>query len=785
MLSALAELRLWIVVSATMGATLARADVASAAEPVALEVSQVLWLQSMGAFQAVAEHAPRAIRLAEEDQRHDESLRLQLALAAAQHALGRFADASQTLDRAIARSRQASSPAAECAALSAKGANLILRRRWREAGEILEQGATLAERCDDDRLRANVFMRRGALFMARGQIERAQQAYYAARGTLKVSDSDPLLAEVLSSAAFAAGVANDANAASLALEAEARLETLPDDYQKGSICLRLARCRERLARSTDGATSAAEMRAGAWRLYGDAVRVGRETGSARLTGYGLAGTAELYESQARFDEALVYARQAAFLAQQRQMPDVLYRWQWQVGRLLRKQGKEDAATDAYRNAADTLRTVRADVAVGHGNYVSQGGDAASSSFRQAVGSLFLELADLHLTRATNEAEPSFQSDLRAARAAMESLKAAELEDYFHSECATLVTRDISAVDEMVGPGTAVVYVVSLEDRTEVLTTLPGGRLVRTKCDVGNRQLAAEVVEMRDRLEDRTSHAYRSSARRIFNWLVAPIEPLLAARGVRTLVFVPDENFRTIPPAALWDGKRFLVERYAVAVVPGLTLTRTDRPAAPRVLAAGQSQSEDGFQELPYVRRELEYLKESHGAVLLADRQFTYGRLRETLDANRFSVVHLASHGVFQPDASETFLLLHQRRLGLDDLSQLLQPNQYRGAPVELLTLSACQTAAGSDDGASRAALGLAGVALKAGARSALATLWYVNDYVSSDLVCDFYGELRSNPAAGKAEALRRAQVAFLKDPRYERYRHPCYWSPYLLIGSWQ
>jgi CHAT domain-containing protein len=103
-------------------------------------------------------------------------------------------------------------------------------------------------------------------------------------------------------------------------------------------------------------------------------------------------------------------------------------------------------------------------------------------------------------------------------------------------------------------------------------------------------------------------------------------------------------------------------------------------------------------------------------------------------------------------------------------------SQYRDQSVELLTLSACQTAAGDD----RAALGLAGVAVKAGARSAVATLWFINDQASSQLVTEFYRQLQ-NPEISKAQALQQAQLMLVND---RRYQHPGYWSPFLLIGNW-
>jgi CHAT domain-containing protein len=148
-----------------------------------------------------------------------------------------------------------------------------------------------------------------------------------------------------------------------------------------------------------------------------------------------------------------------------------------------------------------------------------------------------------------------------------------------------------------------------------------------------------------------------------------------------------------------------------------------------------------------------------------------------LTQEQFSIIHIASHGQFDRDVRKTFVLAYDGKLTLNDLEALIRPSQYRGRPVELLVLSACQTAAGDD----RAALGLAGVAVKAGARSALATLWFVNDQSTSILISEVYGQLQQSPSISKARALQAAQLKLLAD---RRYRHPCYWSPYLIIGNW-
>lgn len=167
-----------------------------------------------------------------------------------------------------------------------------------------------------------------------------------------------------------------------------------------------------------------------------------------------------------------------------------------------------------------------------------------------------------------------------------------------------------------------------------------------------------------------------------------------------------------------------------------------------------------------------------GLVLVNDR-FTLTNFEEALSTRPFSVVHIASHGQFESDIHRSYLLTYRDRLDMNRLEEYMNLRRFSDDPVELLTLSACQTAAGDD----RAALGLAGVAIKAGARSALGTLWFINDQASSILVTDFYRELR-NPANTKANALRNAQTAMLRGNHGESFQHPSFWAPFLLIGNW-
>ena len=217
----------------------------------------------------------------------------------------------------------------------------------------------------------------------------------------------------------------------------------------------------------------------------------------------------------------------------------------------------------------------------------------------------------------------------------------------------------------------------------------------------------------------------------------------------------------------------------MASTPSLELTdpRPIRDQNIDLLLNGLTEPVQGFPGLPNVASELETLQSMYGGRVLENTDFSSNTFQGALADHPYSVVHIASHGKFEGKVSDSFILTYDDRLTMNDLEQYIGLSQVRvDQPVELLTLSACQTAVGDD----WAGLGLASIAIKAGARSALATLWYVNDQVTSELIAAFYRNL-GKPDNTKAEALQQAQLEILGDLRY---RHPAYWAPYLLIGNW-
>jgi CHAT domain-containing protein len=231
-------------------------------------------------------------------------------------------------------------------------------------------------------------------------------------------------------------------------------------------------------------------------------------------------------------------------------------------------------------------------------------------------------------------------------------------------------------------------------------------------------------------------------------------------------------------SALHDGKKFLIERYPIAITPSLNLTDPrplDREHA-KILALGLTDPVQGFPGLPYVSSELKSINDLYSGQVLMNEAFTLSNVEKELVAAPFSMVHIASHGHFGGEVNNTFILAYNEQFTMDRFGEWVGLFRFRDEPLDLLTLSACETAAGDE----RAALGLAGIAVRAGARSALATLWHVNDPATNELIIEFYKQLR-NPSTSRATALQDAQLKLLGDLRYD---HPGYWAPFLLINNW-
>lgn len=716
-----------------------------------------------GAFEDAVAHWQKAVQLAKAANDGAGQIDATIRLAAAYQTLGQTKLAIEQLTGAVTLAEATRDRARLIQAKSNLGTAYSATRRTDLAEVNLQEALAMAQQDRDLQTAATIYNNLGSFRAAQENFTEALDAFRQAASLAQQTQNRLLAARALANAASVAARAGmTADATKLNEAALAETKQLTASHDQTYLFILCGQTFRQLGQRVPGAHDA----------YDAAQRVAEAIGDRLANSYALGYLGQLYEDQSRNDEALTLTRRALFLAQQTQSADALYRWEWQTARLLKAQGDNEAAATAYRRAIQNLQLVRIDLSIGCRTCPTR------SSFREAFGAVYYELADLLLRQADSLKNPKqVQQRLMEARETVEQLKSVELQDYFQDECVTLVRAKRTRV-ENVSADTAVIYLIPLPDRTEVLVSYSSG-LERFETPVGVEQLTVEVRELRRNLEKRTTNEYLLQAQHLYDWLIRPVIKELTARHVQTLVFVPDGALRTIPLAALHDGDHFLVNDFAIAVTPGLTLMEPKPIQRKNVLLllAGLSEGVQGFSPLDYVPREVQQVRNLYRGDTLMNKSFLDANLKRDFSEQQYSVVHIASHGQFDRDVNKTFVLTYDAKLTLDDLEALIRPSEFRGRPVELLTLSACQTAAGDD----RAALGLAGVGVKAGARSALATLWFVNDQASTFLISEFYSQWNSAGSVSKAKALQSAQLKMLAD---RRYHHPCYWAPYLVIGNW-
>ncbi len=305
-----------------------------------------------------------------------------------------------------------------------------------------------------------------------------------------------------------------------------------------------------------------------------------------------------------------------------------------------------------------------------------------------------------------------------------------------------------------------------------------------------------------------STSYLKSAQQLYEWLMTPLLPELRANQITTLVFCLDAGLRSLPLAALHDGQQFLIEQYSLALIPSFSLTDTryENVKGTPMLAVGISDAVGGQSPLPAVAVEVPTLTQKiwQGTPIL-NQEATTTNLTRLARQQRFNIVHLATHGEFRSgEANNSFIQFWDTKLRLLRLRQLAQEARWNVNPtVDLLVLSACQTALGDQ----QAELGFTGLAVQAGVKTALGSLWYVSDAGSLALMTGFYTQLRTAPI--KAAALRQAQLAMLRGqirlvggqlqlpdqmqfplpaaiaaPKDLTFSHPYFWSAYTLVGNW-
>jgi len=490
-----------------------------------------------------------------------------------------------------------------------------------------------------------------------------------------------------------------------------------------------------------------------------------ESSAAGLMGNLYSQLKDIPQAQQQYKVALSRAEGA-------DAPELTYQWQQQLGHLYEQQKQILQARGHYQGAITSLNQVRQTLLSSNPDF--------QFSFRETVEPIYKHYMRLLLDNPTSNSDHDLKEVLRVNG----QLRLAELENYL--QCGKLTLASLEQVPPAQAAEAAYFYILNVQDRYEVILRSPDNKFHHYSAD------AEATNDDLDRLlsllhSDNAINIPESAAlppaQALYGKLIAPAKAYLPQTG--TLVFSLDSSLQQLPMGLLHDGEAYLSEQYITSLSlgsqrlgPELPLTRR-----PKVLLAGLSKAAPSFQStqaprglepLPEVATEITGIEQRTVGTKLLNEAFTRKQLGGAITSREFPIVHVATHGQFSSDPAKTLILAWDQPINLLQFSSLLRSREGDQSALELLVLSACETALGDK----RSALGLAGVAVQAGAKSTLASLWLVNEGSTPELMRQFYQSL----AAGKppAEALHNAQLALRQNPNYAA---PFFWAGFVIAGG--
>ncbi len=536
--------------------------------------------------------------------------------------------------------------------------------------------------------------------------------------------------------------------------------------------------------------------------------------SSRQKSEALSLLAEIYWQQQRFKEAFTLNEQALLSNSD---PDLLMQNQWQRARFLNANHHQQAALEAYRQAVAYLQQIKQQVPIIYPN--------GQSSFTVTYAPLYLSYLNLLIELSERESSPQ-QALLQEAIQTWEQLKTVELLDYFRDACAIQPASSSNLMP--IEPQSAVIYPILMQDHTALLVRytdhISAYRIPHGKANI-HHQIETLIRQIENFEPVPQTHT-------LYHWLIEPIEAELQQQGITTLIYLPDGALRQIPLGSLNDGQQYLIEKYAIATIPGLSLLTPPLQEKNKhdIFLAGMSQpgpvvnellssniglfdspeenrslsnarrglvlqnsgsSDRGITDnneralraqqlqedlaLPGVSIELQNLAKLSEVPALENEQFQRDAFIQRVNEGH-SLIHIASHGFFSGDTDKSFIMAYDKLLTMNDLGRIFKTEAFSKRPVDLVTLSACQTAEGDD----RSPLGLSGVVLQTGVKSVIGTLWPVADEAALRFFSDFYQHYQQ-PGVSKVQALQKAQIKLMQQ---ENMQHPLFWAPFILVGEW-
>lgn len=477
---------------------------------------------------------------------------------------------------------------------------------------------------------------------------------------------------------------------------------------------------------------------------------------------GLSGRIFLQDLQVQ--QATTAFEQAQNLAVANHSLDLAYQWQWELGKIYVKTNDKRASQE-YKAAVDSLNKLRK-------NLITINPEL-QLGFQEQVEPLYKEYLELLFKNQ--------QPDLKEIIQVNEQLQITELENYL--QCSQLQVSSLLNLSPQESPDAAI-YIIRLPNKYELIVRLKDGKLIHRSANL--KVVDSDLDKIRqnltsEQLDNLDSGGFQTLFGNLYNSLFSSIKNLLPDRG--TIIFTGNSELQSIPWGVLYDGNQYLIERYSIAYTLGIDAQapKSINNKKLSIFAAGMSNfsGKTTFADLEFVPEEIEGIKAIvKNSKSLLDNKFTTEQL--FFNAPSFPIIHLATHGQFSSNPNESYILNWDGKLSMSEIRKLVKGNESSKVPqLELLVLSACESAKGDK----RAALGLAGSAIQAGARSTIASQWVINDRSQADLMIKFYQELKDGKS--KAEALRQAQLSILQSNTLNtKFSNPYYWAMNILIGSW-
>jgi CHAT domain-containing protein len=491
-------------------------------------------------------------------------------------------------------------------------------------------------------------------------------------------------------------------------------------------------------------------------ILSQAVKTASGFGDKRALSFALGGLGNTYEKRGELKQALFWTQKAQLAAQEVFATDSLYQWQWQAGRIYRAMGADDSARDAYQGAIASVQSIRNDLLNAEKQLQLDIRSQVEPIYREYLGLLLKSGNKAQITEALNTAD---------------LLQLSQLQSYFEDDC--LEIKSSSKINKaFTRSDTVIIRSIILEDETYLILRLPNGTVKSYPVKIKAKQLETQIDNWRYLLEELSSERYLALSQSLYNLLIRPLANDLEAIAPARIVFINDGRLRNVPMAALHDGQKFLIEKYAISYSLGLnsiSKRETERDDL-KTLAFGLTVRRNGFPALTNTEQEIDDLGKFVDVSQFVNQEFTQENFQQQLDKG-YPIVHLATHAQFGGSPENTFIQAFDREISLNELEAILSGLQQ---PIELLVLSACQTAAGND----RSILGLAGIAARSSIDSVVGSLWAVNDAQTVSLMEDFYKYL-SQESLNESQALRAAQLEQIEQP----LGHPGIWSSFIVIGS--